>query len=109
MTPLRAIHFALLVLAGACSRGDSASTVSDASATDAAVSSVDARPIEGGDADAIMDCAHCSADLHDVIDCQGNVVFTCPSDQGCFKGVCEPACDAARDNKSTVGCDYLSL
>ena len=49
----------------------------------------------------------CSSDLHDVLDCKGNVVATCPADQGCGAGgACVPACQSANDNKSTFGCDY---
>ncbi|MCA9675489.1 MAG: IgGFc-binding protein [Kofleriaceae bacterium] len=51
----------------------------------------------------------CSADLHQVLDCDGNVVQTCPADMGCGAGGCVPACDAADDNKSTIGCDYYSV
>jgi hypothetical protein len=51
----------------------------------------------------------CSADLHDVLDCNGNVVMTCPPDQGCGIGGCVPACQAATDNKSTIGCDYYAM
>ena len=49
----------------------------------------------------------CSADLHSVVDCKGNVVATCPPDQGCGAGgTCVGACDSATVNKSTFGCDY---
>ena len=49
----------------------------------------------------------CSSDLHDVIDCNGTKVTTCPPDQGCGPGgLCVPACESAKDNKSTIGCDY---
>jgi hypothetical protein len=51
----------------------------------------------------------CSEDLHDVLDCNGNVVATCPPDQGCSSQGCVPACQSAADNKSTVGCDYLMV
>ena len=51
----------------------------------------------------------CSADLHQVLDCNQQVVTTCPGDQGCAAGACVPACQAATANKSTVGCDYYSL
>jgi hypothetical protein len=52
----------------------------------------------------------CSSDLHSVLDCNGNVLTTCPDDQGCGAGgVCVPACDSARDNKSSIGCDYYSV
>ncbi len=56
-------------------------------------------------------CAeHCSADLHDVLDCNDNVVMTCPASQGCGAGAtCVPACESAAANKSTVGCDYYSI
>lgn len=47
----------------------------------------------------------CSADLHNVL-CDGNVVQTCPADQGCAEGGCVAACDSAKANKSSVGCDY---
>ncbi|HEY1954108.1 MAG TPA: IgGFc-binding protein [Polyangiaceae bacterium] len=51
----------------------------------------------------------CSGDLHDVLDCNGNVVQTCPPDQGCAAGTCAPACAAAKANKSSVGCDYYAV
>jgi hypothetical protein len=51
----------------------------------------------------------CSGDLHDVIDCHGNVVTACPTDQGCAAGACVAACAAASANKSSVGCDYYSV
>ncbi len=34
---------------------------------------------------------------------------TCPADQGCGATGCVPACDSAKDNKSTIGCDYYSV
>ena len=53
---------------------------------------------------------NCSADLHDVLDDQGNVVKTCPPDQGCGpNGTCVAACDSAIANKSTIGCEYFSV
>ena len=56
------------------------------------------------------DCpAQCSSDLHNIIDCGGNVIQECPPDQGCGEGGCVPACDAAKHNKSTIGCDYYSV
>ncbi len=52
----------------------------------------------------------CSSDLHSVIDCHGNVVKTCPDNQGCGAGgQCVDACESAKDNKSTIGCDYYSV
>src|SRR5580698_5603062 len=53
---------------------------------------------------------HCSADLHDVLDCNDNVVMTCPMNQGCgANGACVSACESATENKSTIGCDYYSV
>jgi hypothetical protein len=49
----------------------------------------------------------CSGDLRNVIDGSGNVVQTCPDDQGCAGGVCVPACQAAGASKGSVGCDYV--
>ena len=56
------------------------------------------------------DCAmmHCSSDLHAVM-CDKKVVGTCPLDQGCANGACVPACDAAKANKTTIGCDYYTI
>ena len=51
----------------------------------------------------------CSTDLHSVLDCTGKVVVECPPTQGCGASGCVPACDAAKQNKSTIGCDYYSV
>ena len=48
----------------------------------------------------------CSSDLHDVLDDSGNVVGTCPNDQGCAAGVCVAACQAAAASQGSVGCDF---
>ena len=37
------------------------------------------------------------------------VVTTCSADQGCGAMGCVPACEAAQENKSTIGCDYYSV
>ncbi|APR88636.1 hypothetical protein A7982_13985 [Minicystis rosea] len=52
---------------------------------------------------------HCSADLHSVVDCNGKMVSTCPVDQGCSQGGCVPSCESAKENKSTIGCDYYAV
>lgn len=49
---------------------------------------------------------HCASDLHSFVDCSGNVLRTCPADQGCTVEGCAPACESAKENKSSVGCDY---
>ncbi len=48
----------------------------------------------------------CSSDLHDILDDQGNVVGTCPADQGCAAGVCVGACQAAAASQGSVGCEF---
>jgi hypothetical protein len=48
----------------------------------------------------------CSPDLQKVVDENGNVITDCPPDQGCFGGVCIPACEAAAQSKGSIGCDF---
>ncbi len=55
------------------------------------------------------ECVPCSADFTQVLDCDGNVVKTCPDDQLCGLGECMAPCDAAEVNKSSVGCDYYAV
>ena len=50
----------------------------------------------------------CSGDLHSVVDCMGSLVDMCPPDKGCSGGKCVAACQAAVDNKSSIGCDYYA-
>lgn len=52
----------------------------------------------------------CSADLKNVIDCNGAVISTCGGDQGCANGACiADPCEAAKIGKSSYGCDYWAL
>ena len=76
-----------------------------ADAGDDATSDAPAFGTDGGG------CAvHCSSDLHDVLDCEGTVVRTCPPDAGCgANGQCVAPCDAATANRSTFGCDYYTF
>jgi hypothetical protein len=64
-----------------------------------------------GSADANGGCTSnkCSADLHDVVDCDGNVVQSCPSGLGCANGTCVDACQSAASSTSSVGCDYYAV
>lgn len=66
------------------------------------------NPFDGG---SFGNCSgpHCSADLHALVDCDGNVLMECPGDQGCSGSSCVAACTSAADNKSTFGCDYYVL
>jgi hypothetical protein len=61
---------------------------------------------DGGMGSNVMGVA-CSSDLHNVLDGNGNVIETCPDDQGCADGACVPACQAAAASQGTVGCDFL--
>jgi hypothetical protein len=51
----------------------------------------------------------CSSDLHQVLDCNGGVIETCPPDKGCGGGACILPCDSAQANKSSLGCDYYAV
>jgi hypothetical protein len=86
----------------ACSNGDGSSS-------DAATN--DDNPFQFQDSSSNDgNCSlHCSSDLHDVLDCNDKVVTTCGPDQGCGGSGCVSACDAAKANKSSVGCDYYSI
>ena len=53
--------------------------------------------------------SQCSSDLHNVLDCDGKVLTTCAADQGCGAGSCVPACESAKLNTSSIGCDYFSV
>jgi hypothetical protein len=52
---------------------------------------------------------HCSSDLHTLVDCDGNVLSTCPPDQGCTLSGCVEACASAEANMSNLGCEYYSV
>lgn len=56
-------------------------------------------------------CArHCSTDLHNVLDCNENLVKACPADQGCgADGTCVSPCESARANGSVIGCEFFSV
>jgi IgGFc binding protein len=74
-----------------------------------AISSSGALMLDGG-SDSSSCGIHCSADLHQVLDCNENVISTCPDDQGCAPGgTCVAPCDSAAANASTIGCDFYSV
>jgi hypothetical protein len=50
----------------------------------------------------------CSADLTQVVDCNGNVIETCGADSACGAGACMAPCAAADVNHSSIGCDYYA-
>jgi hypothetical protein len=64
-----------------------------------------------GDGSAVVPCSgnHCSSDLHSLVDCNGNVIMTCPDNEGCSGTTCVPACQSAQDNKSSLGCEYYAV
>jgi IgGFc binding protein len=51
----------------------------------------------------------CSPDLKSVLDPEGKVVTTCGPGEACGKAGCVSACQGARDNKSSVGCEYYAV
>lgn len=109
LTPFGALL--LLFAAGAaCATSDSSGGADGVGADSDA--GLDAPSLGPGFSDATVDgtCdVHCSSDLHSVLDCNNGVVKTCPVDQGCASGGCAAACDSARANKSTIGCEYYSV
>jgi hypothetical protein len=95
--------------AGGPGGDDDAGDASSVSSDDA--SSVSSDDGSFGDVRA-NDCAttHCSADLHQVLDCNDQVIATCPPDQGCGPGGgCVASCDSAKANQTTIGCDFFAL
>ena len=60
----------------------------------------------GSFGDAAVAKRACSPDLQAIVDESGNVLEACPPDRGCAGGVCVPACTAAAQVKSTIGCDF---
>ena len=52
----------------------------------------------------------CSPDFHQVVDCHGVVLEECSGDEGCdlSAGTCTNACEAAENNKQSVGCEYFA-
>jgi hypothetical protein len=68
-------------------------------------------PMLGSSGPGTANCSglHCSSDLHSVVDCDNNVVTACPSDQGCSGTSCVAACDSAKANKSSLGCEYYAV
>jgi hypothetical protein len=52
----------------------------------------------------------CSSDMHLVLDCYGNVLYQCSGLEGCDLsiGACANACQAANNNKQSVGCEYYA-
>jgi IgGFc binding protein len=51
----------------------------------------------------------CSSDLHQVLGKDGRLVKTCPPELGCAAGQCVAACESAKANKSSIGCDYYAV
>jgi IgGFc binding protein len=106
-----------LALFGACGGGDDNAVASNAgsggksdasaggsggsAATDSGLDGV-GIDVPNGDGQSLG----CSADLRSVIDASGQVVQTCPPDQGCASGKCVNACDAARQSHGSLGCDF---
>ncbi|MFO0668974.1 MAG: IgGFc-binding protein [Polyangiaceae bacterium] len=89
------------LLAPACG-GEDRSTLSADGGRDGGGISGEGGPSSG--------CLRCSADLHDVLNCNDELVKHCPDDQACHPdGRCVSPCESAKANKSTIGCDYWSV
>ncbi len=99
-----------LSVAGGCSAGNDAGTGGGGLAPSSGNGDGGSTGNFTGSSGTGSDCITCSSDLHNVIDCDGNILQACPPDQGCSpSGACVPACTAATENKSTIGCDFFSV
>ncbi len=89
--------------------GDDGGTGADGGTVDGSIadSSCAFCGIDGGGSDGGGPQTTCSPDLHDILDLQGNVVSTCPPDQGCSTSGCVPACQAAAAAHGSLGCDFM--
>lgn len=94
-----------LVLAGCGSHPSGFDPRSDGGASDAGLDpDVAFSPGDGGG------CGiGCSPDGTQVVDCNGNVKQTCTGTDRCGAGTCMAPCDAAKANRSSVGCDYYAV
>lgn len=101
-----------VLLCGCGSSGSSPESANDAGPTNDASAGTDATLDAGDDASLVTDGGSdaaifgCSADLRSVVDHAGNVVTTCPPDQGCSSGQCIAACGAAAASHGSLGCDF---
>jgi len=60
--------------------------------------------------DSAPSCQMCSADLKKVLRCDGTLIQECGPDQACSPTGCTAdSCAAAREAKSTYGCEYWAL
>jgi hypothetical protein len=122
-SPLVVLGFAFLpaALAGACSSGKgNGSTNSGSNSTGnggtGTGSNTGGGPVLNtggsftGGSDAAPCGLSCSTDHHSVVDCNGKTIVSCMTGQGCdlMTGGCADACQAAADNKQSVGCDYYA-
>jgi IgGFc binding protein len=106
-----------VVAACGATKGQTLDDDGDPSTTSSSVGGAGGAGVGGGDTTITvgvgggMPCeATCSTDLHQVLDCNNNVLLECPADQGCGEnGECVPACQSASDNASTFGCDFYSV
>jgi hypothetical protein len=53
----------------------------------------------------------CSGDLHSIVKCNGDVVKACLGTEGCdpITKTCVNACEAAKNAKRSIGCDYYAV
>ena len=107
---------AVLFMFGAAAQTQCANANSDVAIPDATLSDASSDAGESlsfnVDADTSTgSCSvHCSPDMRSVLDCHDNVVKTCALTDGCTPGgECIPACDAAKINKSAIGCDFYAV
>jgi hypothetical protein len=87
------------------------SAAGDAGGSDAGTQDGGSKDADAGSPDAPADaCApRCSTDHKFVLGCGDKVLEVCGNDEMCAGGACKPACEAARETQSSVGCDYYPV
>ncbi len=81
----------------------------DGGSNDASTIADSGPKLGGEDAPITGSKVHCSSDLHSVLDEYNQEITRCGPDEGCLEAKCVPACDSAAGNKSSIGCDYLTI
>lgn len=91
---------------GSSSEGTTSTTGEPTTSAPTSTSSSTSGPIFDLGQPDMMVSLSCSPDLHAVIDAGGQVVETCPPDQGCKDAACVPACEAAAASLTNFGCEF---
>ncbi|MBL9022171.1 MAG: IgGFc-binding protein [Myxococcales bacterium] len=112
ISAIRSLVF-MLVLGSACSAGEDALT-GGSSAQGGSGGAGGGFGVGGGPSGTgggPLCGPRCTLDAKTVLECDGAEIATCGAGELCdlTVGACRPACTAAKNNKSSVGCEYYSV